>query len=83
MFPGFRYWAAWVGLILLTSSANVRWQTVDNLTGGDPMGDGKAKIVIKRVYVPTQVRDLPNGEKLKIPGHYKAPPTDANSAMDE
>jgi len=43
------------------------------------MGDGKAKSVIKRVYVPTQVRDLPNGEKLKIPGHYKAPPSDTPS----
>jgi|GEM_PF-419927 len=42
------------------------------------MGDGKAKSVIKRVYVPTQVRDLPNGEKLKIPGHYKAPPSESN-----
>lgn len=32
------------------------------------MGSGKPKSVIKRVYVPTQVRDLPNGEKLKILG---------------
>ncbi|WP_311065360.1 hypothetical protein [Halomonas sp. DWK9] len=47
------------------------------------MGNGKAKSVIKRVYVPTQVRDLPNGEKLKIPGHYKAPPSDGNSSLDE
>lgn len=28
------------------------------------------KSVIKRVYVPTQVHDLPNGERLTIPGHY-------------
>ncbi len=33
----------------------------------------ESKSVIKRVYVPTHVRDLPNGEKVKIPGHYKAP----------
>lgn len=39
------------------------------------MNSGKTKSVIKRIYVPTQVRDLPNGEKLKIPGHYKAPPS--------
>jgi len=46
------------------------------------MGDGKAKSVIKRVYVPTQVRDLPNREKLKIPGHYKAPPSESNDSLD-
>ena len=46
------------------------------------MGEGKAKSVIKRVYVPTQVRDLPNGEKLKIPGHYKAPPSESNDSLD-
>ncbi len=46
------------------------------------MGNGKTKSVIKRVYVPTQVRDLPNGEKLKIPGHYKAPPDDGNNSLD-
>ncbi len=33
----------------------------------------KPKSVIKRIYVPTHVRDLPNGEKLKIPGHYRDP----------
>ncbi len=44
------------------------------------MGSHKSKSVIKRIYVPTQVRDLPNGEKLTIPGHYKAPPSsDDNS----
>lgn len=30
--------------------------------------------VIKRVFVPAHVRDLPNGERVTIPGHYKAPP---------
>ncbi|WP_281274364.1 hypothetical protein [Vreelandella nanhaiensis] len=44
------------------------------------MGNSKAKSIIKRIYVPTQVRDLPNGEKLKIPGHYKAPPDQGNNA---
>ncbi len=38
------------------------------------MTDSNGKSVIKRVYVPTHVRDLPNGEKLKVPGHYKSPP---------
>lgn len=33
----------------------------------------ESKSIIKRVYVPTHVRDLPNGEKVKIPGHYKTP----------
>ncbi len=46
------------------------------------MGSSNTKSVIKRVYVPTQVRDLPNGEKLKIPGHYKAPPGDGNGATE-
>lgn len=46
------------------------------------MQDGKAKSVIKRVYVPTQVRDLPNGEKLTIPGHYKSPPSGGNSSFN-
>lgn len=31
------------------------------------------KSVIKRVYVPTHVRQLPSGERVRIPGHYKAP----------
>lgn len=31
------------------------------------------KSVITRVYVPTHVRDLPNGERETIPGHYRAP----------
>lgn len=38
------------------------------------MESSKAKSIIKRIYVPTHVRNLPNGEKLTIPGHYKAPP---------
>lgn len=33
----------------------------------------ESKSIIKRVYVPTHVRDLPSGEKVKVPGHYKAP----------
>jgi len=32
------------------------------------------KSVIKRVYVPTHVRILPSGERVTVPGHYKAPP---------
>lgn len=31
------------------------------------------KSVVTRVYVPTHVRQLPNGERVKVPGHYKAP----------
>lgn len=31
------------------------------------------KSVIKRVYVPTYFRDLPNGERVKVPGHYRDP----------
>ncbi|MBZ9539004.1 hypothetical protein KGQ90_08635 [Modicisalibacter tunisiensis] len=31
------------------------------------------KSVITRVYVPTHVRDLPNGERETIPGHYRTP----------
>ncbi|GEN28706.1 hypothetical protein HVA01_23520 [Halovibrio variabilis] len=46
------------------------------------MKNSNAKSVIKRVYVPTQVRDLPNGEKLKIPGHYKAPPDEGNDTIE-
>ncbi|WNK19709.1 hypothetical protein P1P91_12855 [Halomonas piscis] len=34
------------------------------------MTQRKPKSVIKRVYVPTQVHDLPNGERLTVPGHY-------------
>lgn len=32
--------------------------------------------VITRVYVPTHVRDLPNGERVTIPGHYRQPHED-------
>lgn len=33
------------------------------------------KSVIKRIYVPTHTRQRPNGDKVKVPGHYKkAPP---------
>lgn len=63
-------------LILAPPNANVTLLTVDNLAAGGHMGNSKTKSVIKRVYVPTQVRDLPNGEKLTIPGHYKAPPSE-------
>lgn len=38
------------------------------------MTERNGKSIIKRVYVPTYVRDLPNGEKVTIPGHYKTPP---------
>lgn len=31
------------------------------------------KSIIKRVYVPAHVRQLPNGERIKVPGHYRAP----------
>lgn len=34
-----------------------------------------SKSVIKRVYVPTHVKTLPNGERVKVPGHYKKVPT--------
>lgn len=46
------------------------------------MESSEVKSVIKRVYVPTQVRDLPNGEKLTIPGHYKAPPGEDHGASE-
>lgn len=45
------------------------------------MESNKTKSVIKRVFVPTQVRDLPSGEKVKIPGHYKAPPSEGNDSI--
>ena len=35
-----------------------------------------SKSIIERVYVPTHVRQLPNGERVKIPGHYKKPASD-------
>lgn len=38
------------------------------------MTERKARSVITRVFVPAHVRDLPNGERVTIPGHYKAPP---------
>ncbi|MGM0614329.1 MAG: hypothetical protein ACQES7_02100 [Pseudomonadota bacterium] len=43
------------------------------------MPDSKPKSIIKRVYVPTQIYDLPNGERLKIPGHYRMPEKEENS----
>ncbi|AMD02389.1 hypothetical protein LOKO_03345 [Halomonas chromatireducens] len=35
----------------------------------------ESRSVIKRVYVPTHVRDLPGGERVRIPGYYKKPPS--------
>ncbi|WP_269320550.1 hypothetical protein [Billgrantia saliphila] len=34
---------------------------------------GSRKSVIKRIYVPTYVRQLPNGERVTVPGHYRKP----------
>lgn len=31
------------------------------------------KSVIKRVYVPTHVRQMPNGDRVTVPGHYRKP----------
>ncbi|MGQ4879126.1 hypothetical protein ACOJCM_11235 [Billgrantia sp. LNSP4103-1] len=31
------------------------------------------KSVIKRIYVPTYVRQLPSGERVTVPGHYRKP----------
>lgn len=31
------------------------------------------KSIIKRVYVPTHVRTGPDGERVIVPGHYRAP----------
>jgi len=31
------------------------------------------KSVITRVYVPTHVRTGPHGERVIVPGHYRAP----------
>ena len=38
------------------------------------MKERKARSVITRVFVPAHVRDLPNGERVRVPGHYNAPP---------
>lgn len=35
------------------------------------MSTGKS--IIKRVYVPTYVKHLPNGERVTVPGHYRSP----------
>lgn len=32
-----------------------------------------SKSIIERVYVPTHVRHLPNGDRVKVPGHYRSP----------
>ena len=31
------------------------------------------KSVIKRVYVPTHVRQTANGDRVTVPGHYRKP----------
>lgn len=36
------------------------------------MATGKS--IIKRVYIPTYVKRLPNGERVTVPGHYRSPP---------
>ncbi|KXS37847.1 hypothetical protein [Modicisalibacter sp. 'Wilcox'] len=41
------------------------------------------KSVITRVYVPTHVRDLPNGERETIPGHYRTPETGQESTDND
>lgn len=38
------------------------------------MREESGKSVIRRVYVPTHVRQLPSGERVRVPGHYKSPP---------
>ncbi|WP_276308764.1 hypothetical protein [Billgrantia endophytica] len=37
------------------------------------MTEHQERSIIKRVYVPTHVRQLPNGERVRVPGHYRAP----------
>jgi hypothetical protein len=37
------------------------------------MNDKPSRSVIKRIYVPTQVRQLPGGGRVTIPGHYRKP----------
>lgn len=37
------------------------------------MTESNDRSIIKRVYVPTHVRQLPSGERVKVPGHYRAP----------
>jgi hypothetical protein len=39
------------------------------------MGGETGRSVITRVYVPTHVRKLPSGERVRVPGHYKTPPS--------
>lgn len=35
------------------------------------MSNGKSRSVIKRIYVPTCKRQLPSGEQVIVPGHYR------------
>lgn len=37
------------------------------------MNGNSPKSVIKRVYVPTHVRQLADGERIIVPGHYRKP----------
>lgn len=37
------------------------------------MSENNDRSIIKRIYVPAHVRQLPNGERVKVPGHYRAP----------
>lgn len=37
------------------------------------MDGSTRKSIIKRIYVPTHVRQLPGGERVTIPGHYRKP----------
>lgn len=35
-----------------------------------------SKSIIRRVYVPTHVRQSPNGDRVTVPGHYRTPSPD-------
>ncbi len=37
------------------------------------MSESNDRSIIKRVYVPAHVRQLPNGERVRVPGHYRPP----------
>lgn len=43
----------------------------------------QTRSVITRVYVPTHVRNLPNGERVTIPGHYHHPRDDHDKAAHD
>lgn len=46
---------------------------MDNRNGGGMTNEKSPKSVIKRVYVPTHKRQLPSGEQVTVPGHYRKP----------